>query len=150
MTCQNCHEQEATVVITKIVGEQHTITHLCKGCANELGGAGGVAISMQMLTSGSTDTGACPSCGKTFAEFRKGGLFGCPDCYSQFDEHLPRLFKRVQGVSEHVFESPPEPEDQVTTLEASLAEAVEAEDFERAAEIRDRLTELKERGTTAT
>lgn len=149
MTCQNCHEEEATVVITKIVGEQHTITHLCKGCANELGGAGGVAISLQMLTSAGETCGACESCGKTFAEFKKSGLFGCADCYTQFEAHLPKLFKRVQGVTAHVFDEGATPQNQLATLEESLTEAVASEDFERAASIRDRLTALKEGGAAA-
>ncbi|MBS13710.1 MAG: hypothetical protein CME19_19180 [Gemmatimonadetes bacterium] len=144
MTCQNCHEHESTVVITKIVGEQHTITHLCKTCANELGGAGGVAISIQMLTSGSEPTDECGTCGKTFAEFKKSGLFGCADCYGHFEAHLPKLFKRVQGVTEHVFdvEKPPE-QDDLASLEEALSDAVACEDFERAAFIRDQLAELR-------
>lgn len=149
MTCQNCHEEEATVVITKIVGEQHTITHLCKGCANDLGGAGGVAISMQLLTTDTDATEACESCGKTFAAFKKSGLFGCADCYVQFEAHLPKLFKRVQGVTEHAGDVPETPVDSVASLEASLSEAVACEDFEKAATIRDRLAALREQGSTS-
>ena len=148
MTCQNCHEQEATVVITKLVGEQHSVTHLCKGCANELGGAGGVAISMQMLTSGNETCEPCESCGKTFGEFKKSGLFGCSDCYTQFEAHLPKLFKRVQGVTGHVFDQEDVSKDNQASLEESLTEAVACEDFEKAAAIRDRLAELKEGGAT--
>ena len=95
MICQNCHEHEATVVITKIVGEQHSITHLCNVCANELGGASGVSMSIQMLTAEPVSTDVCDTCGKSYADFKKSGLFGCADCYSQFEKHLPQLFKRV-------------------------------------------------------
>lgn len=148
MDCQNCQEREATVVITKIVGEEHTITHLCKACANDLGGAGGVAISIQMLTPESTQTAACQTCGKTFAEFKKSGLFGCADCYVSFAEHLPKLYKRVQGVTRHVTQAAlPPAQDDTAALEAALAEAVEREDFEKAAEIRDKLAVLQAEGT---
>ena len=113
-----------------------------------LDGAGGVAISMQMLTSAGETCPACESCGKTFTDFKKSGLFGCADCYSQFEAHLPKLFKRVQGVVEHVFEKQAAPQDDVTTLEESLSEAVACEDFELAASIRDRLVVLKGGGAT--
>ena len=143
MTCQNCHEHEATVVITKIVGEQHSITHLCKTCANELGGADGVAINIQNLTTGSEQVGACETCGKTFSEFKQSGLFGCAECYTQFEPYLAKLFKRVQGVTAHVSPELRLPNDDVTSLEAELTDAVLSEDFERAATIRDRLVVLK-------
>ena len=148
MTCQNCHEHEATVVITKIVGEQHSVTHLCKVCANEFGGAGGVAISIQMLTSGTVSNGVCETCGKSFADFKKSGLFGCADCYAQFEEHLPKLFKRVQGVTRHVITEPAASRDDLASLEEELSEAVSCEDFERAASIRDRLVGLRDPGSS--
>ena len=143
MICQNCNEDEASVVITKIVGEQHTISHLCKACAQTLGGASGVANSIQTLTSGSAGTEVCGTCGKSFADFRKSGLFGCSDCYTQFGEYLPKLFKRVQGVRQHVSEEPVVAlRDGPGTLKSELTEAVSSEDFERAALLRDRLTAL--------
>lgn len=150
MTCQNCHEHEATVVITKIVGEQHSITHLCKVCANELGGAGGVSMSIQMVTSEPVSTEVCETCGKSYADFRKSSLFGCADCYSQFEKHLPKLFKRVQGMACHVITQPGASSDDLDSLEEELSEAVSCEDFEKAASIRDRLIALRAPGSSAT
>jgi len=149
MTCQNCNEHEATVVVTKMVEDQHTISHLCALCSNALEGAGGVAISMQMLTSGKETTEPCPTCGKTFAEFKKSGLFGCAGCYAQFEDHLPKLFKRVQGVMEHSFAptAVEEPKSDLASLEDALSQAVSDEDFELAASIRDQITELRSKGT---
>jgi protein arginine kinase activator len=149
--CQNCQSQEATVVITKIVGEDHTIKHLCPECASSQGGAEGVAISIQTLPLEGASTGSCETCGKTFADFRKSGLFGCADCYSAFGDHLPKLFKRVQGVSTHVSEPVPvAQEDDRVTLEVELSEAVSSEDFERAAQLRDRLATLESDGSKTT
>ena len=149
MICQNCQSLEATVVITKIVGEDHTIKHLCAECANSQGGADGVAISIQTLPSES-EVENCGTCGKSFSDFRKSGLFGCADCYSAFSSHLPKLFKRVQGVSTHVLETDAAPADDRVTLKAELSEAVSSEDFERAAQLRDRLAALESEERTAT
>ncbi|MEE2752754.1 MAG: UvrB/UvrC motif-containing protein [Candidatus Latescibacterota bacterium] len=142
MICQNCNEEEASVVITKLVGEQHSISHLCKDCSNSLGGPSGVAISIQTLTSESSSMENCKTCGKSFSDFRKSGLFGCSDCYTHFDEHLTKLFKRVQGVRKHVSESTDVPLDDPVSLKSKLKEAVVNEDFERAALLRDRLAAL--------
>ena len=150
MICQNCHEHEATVVITKIVGEQHSITHLCKVCANELGGASGVSMSIQMLTAEPVSTDVCDTCGKSYADFKKSGLFGCADCYAQFEKHLPRLFKRVQGMTQHVITEPEAAIDDLASLEEELSEAVSSENFEKAASIRDRLVALRAPGSSAT
>lgn len=142
MICQNCNEEEASVVITKLVGEQHSISHLCKDCANSLGGPSGVAISIQTLTSESSSMENCKTCGKSFLDFRKSGLFGCSSCYTHFGEHLAKLFKRVQGVTKHVSESTDVPTNNLVLLKAKLKEAVGNEDFEHAALIRDRLAAL--------
>jgi protein arginine kinase activator len=147
--CQNCNEEEASVVITKLVGEQHSISHLCKECANSLGGASGVAISIQTLTAESSTTGSCETCGKSFSDFRKSGLFGCSDCYTHFDEHLAKLFKRVQGVIKHVTGPTIVPEDDVVSLKSELKEAVGSEDFERAALLRDCLAALESESTAS-
>jgi protein arginine kinase activator len=148
LICQNCQSREATVVITKIVGEDHTIKHLCPECASSQGGAEGVAISIQTLPLEGASTGSCKTCGKTFSDFRKSGLFGCADCYSAFGDYLPKLFKRVQGVSTHVSEPDPiAQEDHRVTLKAELSEAVSSEDFERAAQLRDRLATLESDGS---
>lgn len=136
-------------MITKIVSEQHSITHLCKVCADDFGGAGGVAISIQMLTSGIVSTVVCETCGKSFADFKKSGLFGCADCYAQFEEHLPKLFKRVQGVTRHVITEPADSGDNLASLEEELSEAVSREDYLRAASIRDRLVALRDPGSSA-
>jgi protein arginine kinase activator len=146
--CQNCNDEEASVVITKLVGEQHSISHLCKDCANSLGGPSCVAISIQTLTSESSSTGNCKTCGKSFSDFRKSGLFGCSDCYTHFDEHLAKLFKRVQGVTKHVSESTDIPTDDPVSLKSELKEAVGNEDFERAALLRDRLAALGAESST--
>ena len=153
MTCQNCGEQEATVVITKIVGDAHQVTHLCQSCANATGGAGGVAITIQTLTHGGAPaTLTCSGCGKSFEEFRKSGLFGCAGCYEVFEPHLERLFRRVQGVSDHAgAETERRPSrEELSDLERELKEAVGREDFEQAASLRDRINQINAQGTKTT
>ncbi len=131
-------------MITKVVGEQHKVTHLCPSCASTLNGAGGVAITIQTMTRGEQAPAvSCPGCGKSFAEFRKSGLFGCARCYEAFDPHLGRLFRRVQGVAEH---RPEPPAVDLDGLERALEEAVRQEAFEEAADLRDQIRRARGEG----
>lgn len=144
MMCQSCQEREATVVITKVSGQNQQVTQLCQACANVVSGAGGVAITIQKMTEGKrAPTVACPSCGKSFAEFRKSGLFGCEVCYKAFETHLEPLFRRVQGATHHEedqsFEVSFEVAASVEALKKALQEAVKKEAFEEAAALRDQL-----------
>lgn len=102
-----------------------------------------------METSGTASIAPCATCGKSFTDFKKSGLFGCADCYTQFEAYLAKLFKRVQGVTEHVITQPVVPGDDLVLLEAELSKAVSCEDFEKAASIRDRLLILRSPGPSA-
>ncbi|NTV28715.1 MAG: hypothetical protein HGA80_01390 [Candidatus Omnitrophica bacterium] len=107
----------------------------------------------------------CPSCGLTYEDFRKFGRFGCAQCYLAFKPHLKVLLKKIHGSSNHLGKKPanqvmiqpvaeaapdqPQPVvpevETVETLRVKLQEAIEREDFESAARIRDHIHELEKR-----
>ena len=90
----------------------------------------------------------CPDCGTTLQEFMKKGKFGCPKDYEIFAEELKPIIERIQGGnSQHVGKIPKKSKAavkrQITILEAEMSTAIKIEDYERAAQIRDTLTELQ-------
>ncbi len=92
---------------------------------------------------------ACPTCGMTWASFREKGLLGCPDCYDTFEEQLTPLLSRAhEGGVHHTGKSPSRAgisaglHRELSTLRRELDEAIVAEDYERAASLRDRIREL--------
>jgi protein arginine kinase activator len=95
----------------------------------------------------------CPTCGLTFSDFRKEGRMGCGDCYDAFSEPLEMLLFRVHGDAEgkHVGRRPGEPaadsrggrRAEIQQLKRQMLAAVEAEAYERAAELRDRIGQLE-------
>jgi protein arginine kinase activator len=92
---------------------------------------------------------ACPSCGMTFARFRQGGTLGCADCYEAFEEQLSPLIERAQnGATHHRAKTPRragasvDRQLLVQQLVKELEQAVSAEQYERAAQLRDRLRNL--------
>ena len=98
---------------------------------------------------------SCESCGLTFEEFARQGRFGCGECYKAFRQRLEMIMRKIHGASLHRGRAPISevvpvegdgaiPVKEEERLEAELKKAVEAEDFERAAEIRDKLKTIRD------
>jgi protein arginine kinase activator len=109
----------------------------------------------QQALSGGRGGGAaevCPVCGMNWNEFKQSGVMGCGHDYEQFAGKLLPLLKRAQeGAGEHVGKVParkktPDADRQVTTLRLrrELQKAVDAENYEAAAQLRDKLRTLEE------
>ena len=92
---------------------------------------------------------ACPNCGLTFEEFSRLGRFGCGQCYKTFRDKLQGLLRKIHGSSLHRGKLPPLlSEDgnvikEKERLQEELQAAIRAEDFERAADIRDKINSLE-------
>lgn len=88
----------------------------------------------------------CTECGTTLVAIRKTGRVGCAHCYQTFRQHLEPLLRRVHGSLTHHGHRPDgdhgpgDPTPQGPALESlreELRRAIEAEDFENAARLRD-------------
>ncbi len=87
----------------------------------------------------------CHSCGMDYKQFKKVGRLGCSKCYSEFESDLGPLLKKIHGADEHTGKnwiliresSKPSSKIPLADLSGKLKKAVEKEDFESAAEIRD-------------
>ena len=162
MVCDNCGSTEAVVHLTQIVNNQMSTHRLCEKCAAEKGLETTPEPSTFPLTdllaqmgkeaAPETEPAAsqCSFCGLTFREFRESGRLGCPHCYETYASHLQRLLRRVHGSTQHVGKVylPPDPsasdlERRLQALRRKLNRAVESEDFERAAELRDEIRSLE-------
>ena len=101
---------------------------------------GGDSISSSMV---------CESCGTTHQDFKKGGRLGCEACYHVFRPVLDPLLDGMHAGSKHLGKIPSGSESRVRfeqTIEGlrkELQDAVEKEDFEKAAELRDKLHDLE-------
>ena len=166
MLCDNCKERDAIINLTQVEHDSKVTLHLCEQCAQqkgvETGGAvlktplGGFLTALGKGGAGalvpSTGDGVrCPDCGSTLRDFRDSGRLGCDRCYATFDTHLRDLLRRLHGSSQHVgerYELPgaagiSDPRSQLLELKAQLRRAVDGEDFELAAELRDRIRVLE-------
>ncbi|MCL2048221.1 MAG: UvrB/UvrC motif-containing protein [Defluviitaleaceae bacterium] len=93
---------------------------------------------------------ACVRCGMTFQKFKTGGRLGCDVCYSSFKKEVEVLLKNVQGSTRHEGKYPRRmgagilQKRQVHELRATLNRAIEAENFEEAARLRDQIRALEQ------
>jgi protein arginine kinase activator len=163
MLCEHCGQNEAVIHLTQIVNNQMGTFHLCETCAAEKGlepepGIAGFPLTDFLAQMGqepeakqpkATST-ACEYCGLTLRDFKKTGRLGCSHCYVTFEQHLRSLFRRLHGGTQHVGKVylPPDPSEaerhqQLSRLRRKLDAAVDREDFERAAQIRDQIRQLE-------
>jgi protein arginine kinase activator len=158
MLCQKCNKQTATVHLTDLIKGEKREKHLCEHCAGQEGvtvkqhvSISEVLDSFLMSQAGIQELAKlkCPQCGMNFVEFRSQGLLGCPNDYEAFGEALANVIERAQdGNTHHVGKSPGQvvridpAQQKRLALQRDLREAVEREDYERAAILRDQLAEL--------
>ncbi|WP_310820421.1 UvrB/UvrC motif-containing protein [Stratiformator vulcanicus] len=90
-----------------------------------------------------SDDLTCPNCGITFREFREQGRFGCPYDYEAFADRLVPLLENIHGETQHVGKVPARAplesrrQYELIRLRRDLAVAIDGEDYETAAKIRD-------------
>jgi len=95
----------------------------------------------------------CPQCGFSQADFKKLGRFGCPECYETFSEGLDNLLKTMHKGTRHVgkvpaaFSGVQTMKERLERLQQELARAIQEENFERAAVLRDEIKNLQARLT---
>lgn len=159
--CDNCHERDAVITLTQVADEQKTTVHLCERCAAERGVETSASLSKVPVANflasiknvdvaaalpGPTPVGSCRHCGASLDDFRETGRLGCADCYRSFEGPLRDLLRRLHGSTRHVGEryavpgaDPPSEPSSGAMLREQLRQAIEAERFELAAQIRDQL-----------
>jgi len=164
MLCDICGKNLATVHLTEIIDEQMNELHLCEECAAHKSEQMETQFGLSDLLAGMAEFGKpnnketepaedvkCASCGLSYADFKRIGRLGCPDCYNTFRKYLVPLLKRIHGLSQHFGKSPlkitkgTKKKIDSQDLRNKLQKAVEAEAFEEAARIRDQIKELEKK-----
>ncbi len=161
--CERCKKAKATFHLTNIERSgARAERHLCDKCAAEEGllqTAKATVDLNELLESfvasskagGADLTGlVCDQCGISYVEFRNQGLLGCANDYEAFKEQIARLLERTHdGATHHTGKTPRslgtanKPQHDIRRLKRQLDEAVAAEDYERAADLRDRIRALE-------
>ena len=155
MLCDSCRERDAVVHLTTIEDNAVHQLHLCERCAADRGVETTVAtpkhplgefLAAHQQTAAATEGVRCTFCNTTMTDFRATGRWGCARCYSNFEPGIRELLRRVHGNHRHVGRAyrPPMSESLeraavLGELKDRLRRAVESEQFELAADLRDRI-----------
>ncbi len=160
MLCQNCQKRVANIQVTQVINSNKHVIYLCEQCARVEGKfITGSQPSVNDFFSGmmgfpvrssvAEQQLICGKCGMSYEEFKKVGKLGCENCYQVYGEKLMPILKRLHGnlqyhgklpkrVSENVKVS-----KEIDALKEQLYNAVKSEEYEKAAEIRDKIRVLE-------
>jgi protein arginine kinase activator len=154
MQCDVCHSKEATVFLTQIVDGKMQKVNLCESCSKEKGvnDPTGFALADLLLGLGASQeiektpaSVKCPVCGFTQADFKKTGRLGCSNCYSVFADGILPMLKNMHKGPTHTGKTPAafhqssQRDEKIKALHESLQSAIDSEEFEKAAELRDQI-----------
>lgn len=161
--CERCKKAQATFHLTNIDRSGSKVErHLCDKCAAEEGLLQSAKPTVDLneilenfVASSKSQSSElseliCDACGLSYVEFRNQGLLGCAKDYEVFKEPITRLLERTHdGATHHCGKAPAssadtyKPHHDLQRLRRKLDEAVAAEDYERAAELRDQIRQLE-------
>ena len=167
MLCQKCNLNEATVHIRRTVNGVKSEMMLCSKCA---GSEGGHSFFGDDLFSGffsdsilgmrrAEEQKKCPVCGLTRRELASSGRAGCAKCYEYFAPELDKIIYGIHGNARHNGVVPGAHAEQIEKqrrldgIKAQIEElrkeqqtAIAEQNYEKAAELRDKIKALSEEG----
>ena len=144
MLCDRCHAHPAYINMQVTVNGQSHMQHICIHCAQTLHGASGLAniLSWDIRRSALR----CDACGLTEQQLTKSARVGCAKCYEVFATILAPYIRQIHGQAEYAGNAPaaytPSPAEQLRKLQRHMQSAIEQQDFEEAARLRDEIKEL--------
>ena len=165
MMCDRCGQKQALIYLTKVVNGEKAELHLCKQCAEQGDSEFFKNLSLinilANLTIGKTRvpleeaTVVCPNCGYNIERFRREGRLGCEQCYSQFAPVLLPMMRKLHGSLQHTGKRPGATKaraaeekkkklvNRLDELKLQLKSAIQAEEYEKAAGLRDEIRSLE-------
>ncbi len=166
MLCEVCNKRRASIHYLEKVNDHVQEMHLCEECARDKGGSPKAHFQIADLLAGLADMEIpvsvkrgkpknCPGCGLAYEEFRKTGRLGCGRCYETYRDSLAPLLKRIHGSSAHAGKRPPGTAAARTSsaprglsaLRMRLEQAVQNEEYEEAAKMRDEIREIEKKSS---
>ena len=171
MLCDHCGKYGATAHFTRVINGTATSLNLCNECMAQISGGGAfgnasgsidnfsLGLSDLLGTVFGTDLGAsparsdddvrCEGCGATFSDLSSTGMAGCAGCYATFYDRLLPSLQRIHGKPLHTGKLPrsagptARTRRQLDELRHALGRAVENQNFEEAASLRDEIRALE-------
>lgn len=157
MLCQRCKKNDATVHIKQTINGVKTELMLCSECAEKENAysffpedlfSGFFADSI-LGTRRAEEQRKCPKCGISRRELAASGRAGCAQCYEFFAPELEKIIYGIHGNAKHTGSVPGTHTEQlkkrkeIEALKKEQSEAIAEQNYEKAAELRDKIRELE-------
>lgn len=166
MKCQKCGANNANTHIKTIVNGEFKEYDLCSECAKQMGYTnvfGDIENEFSNFLGSffgnvlpaRTQATRCEFCGSSYSDIAKSGHVGCANCYSVFGDQLLPSIRRIHGNTAHCGKNSGKAEKQsvkpqeetkeqkLERLKSELDKAVHEQNFEHAAELRDKIKEME-------
>jgi protein arginine kinase activator len=153
--CDLCAKSEATMKVSQLDKDgKVTEISVCVDCARQRGfteveklkaGVAEIIAELKNRVDEGDSKLVCRNCGMSYAEFKRQARLGCADCYVSFHDELLPLIRRIHGAVQHVGRTASGGRKQaqvkmnVQKIREALTGAIQAEDYEKAAALRDQL-----------
>lgn len=170
MLCEKCGKNPATTHLKQVINGKASELHLCSQCAQELGYNNifqhfnpfddidfnignflGSLFSQYKPTTQTLTPQRCEFCGTTFEELAETAKAGCSHCYQAFYNQLLPSIQRIHGKTRHVGKVPSSASvnlklrRELDGLKQQLDSAVNAQEYEKAAELRDKIKDIEKK-----
>ncbi len=169
MNCEKCKNKKATVFFADEGGGRHALCASCGAIQGKLGQitqgekiGGEISVFLPEPTLLSLSNSpltlepsfaindsslVCPVCKTTAGDLAKGGLLGCASCYTVFSDALPTLSddqtNEALGRMPRYHRSRRDRQIAITQFKSQIKQAVEEENYELAATLRDKIRKLE-------
>jgi protein arginine kinase activator len=170
MLCEKCGKNQANTLIRESINGNVKEIHLCGECAAELGYNNlfhtfnpfeDMAVNLQGILGSLFSQGLpeqtvpsgkkCSFCGTTFEELAQSAMAGCANCYHEFYQELLPSIQRIHGKTRHVGKIPGTAgkelklKKELEGLQKQLSDLVAAQEYEKAAILRDQIKDLEKK-----
>jgi protein arginine kinase activator len=155
MDCELCGHNEARVHVKQVIDGEVRELMVCEKCAAKSTLKGGCplpvltdflfGVGLKQEPVAEDEDKVCGECHMRYSEFRESSLLGCPACYEAFRGDIAVMLAAMHYGDRHVGKVPDgeRVSAEIERLRDRLSQVVAAQDFETAAELRDRLRELE-------
>lgn len=152
MLCQKCGKNQGEGTFRCFSESGWVTMWLCPDCAREEeaipckgNGAPSLADLLPPAPEAPSSPGRVCRCGAREEEIRRTGKPGCAHCYETFRDLFAPLISKTQGDQPHQGQVPRSQEGQqnILRLRRQLQQAVEQEEYEKAALLRDALHQME-------
>ena len=138
--CQICHNRIAEHKFVRVVNGVSTTYCVCSHCKALMDNKYKELQERSVLRQTPLRERVCPVCGMRIDDFLSTGLLGCDNCYRVFEDYLVEYIRGYHGAVRHVgMDAAPPPPTDVEALYRDLKAAVDANDYEKAAEIKKKI-----------